>query len=208
VQLFGTCAVLALAPGNAIKLVILLVLWTLTFGRLSGRELLAALVVCTAFTAMDAEMVRRGAFAFDHPDVAGLAAYEFVMWGFYVLHVARTLGGYASRSRLVAAAVLALVFAATFATLADPRALAVTASVVLIVALWVFRERMDFAYAGYMALVGLLIEYTGVWSGQWHYPGAPIGGVPFWSLPMWAGVGVFARRLVTPFLRDATGAAS
>ena len=48
---------------------------------------------------------------------------------------------------------------------------------------------MDVAYAGYMAALGALIEYVGVWTGQWHYPGQHFGGVPLWFLPMWAGVG-------------------
>jgi hypothetical protein len=205
-QLLGTCAVLALVPGNLAKLGALVLLWAITFGRLTRREALVAVVVCVAFTAMDVEMVKRGAFAFDHPDIAGLPAYEFLMWGFYVLHATRTLGGYASRARLVPAAILALAFTAVFATLADPRWLAGVAAAVVVVALAIFRERRDFAYAGYMALVGLLIECTGVLSGQWHYPGAPPGGVPVWSLPMWAGIGLFVRRIVTPFLRDPAGA--
>jgi hypothetical protein len=201
-QILGTCLVLAWMPGNVAKVVLLLVLWALTFGRLSHREAIAALVICAVFTVMDVQMVERGAFAFDHPDFAGLPAYEFLMWGFYVLHVTRTLGGYAARRRLVPAIVLAVVFSMAFATFSDPGMLAAAAAVVVIVALSVFRDRLDFAYAGYTALVGLLIEYTGVWSSQWHYPAAPVGGVPLWSLPMWAGIGVFVRRIVTPFLHD------
>jgi hypothetical protein len=64
-----------------------------------------------------------------------------------------------------------------------------------------FHEKLDLAYAGYMILVGALIEYTGVWSAQWGYPGSPPGGVPLWFITMWGGVGLFTRRLVLPILR-------
>jgi hypothetical protein len=53
-------------------------------------------------------------------------------------------------------------------------------------------------------VLGALIEYTGVWTGQWHYPGRHLGGVPLWFLPMWAGVGLFTRRLVLPLSRSPT----
>jgi hypothetical protein len=51
-----------------------------------------------------------------------------------------------------------------------------------------------------MAALGALIEYVDVWTGQWHYPGHPYGGVPLWFVTMWAGVGLFARRLILPLL--------
>jgi hypothetical protein len=200
-QLAGTCIVLAFVPGNFAKLAALLVLWALTFGRWSRREAIAGLGVCLIFTAMDVEMLRRGVFAFRDPDWAGLPSWEFVIWGFYVLHAARTLGGYATGGRLALAAVLAIAFSVPFVVIADPFVLAAVSAAMLAIALSTFHHRLDFAYAGYMAFVGLLIEYTGVASGQWRYPDAPAGGVPLWSLPMWAGIGVFVRRIVTPWLR-------
>jgi hypothetical protein len=54
-----------------------------------------------------------------------------------------------------------------------------------------YHEPMDFAYAGYMAVVGELVEHVGQATGQWHYPGQPGGGVPLWLLTLWAGVGLF-----------------
>ena len=65
---------------------------------------------------------------------------------------------------------------------------------------------MDFAYVAYMVILGALIEYTGVWAGQWSYPENPPGGVPLWFITMWGGVGLFTRRLVLPLMRR--GAAS
>jgi hypothetical protein len=64
-----------------------------------------------------------------------------------------------------------------------------------------YHEPMDLAYSGYMAVVGQLVEHVGQSTGQWHYPGRPWSGVPLWSLTLWAGVGLFTRRLVLPLLR-------
>jgi hypothetical protein len=65
-----------------------------------------------------------------------------------------------------------------------------------------YHEPMDFVYAGYMAVVGELVEHVGEATGQWHYPGQSWDGVPLWLLPLWAGVGLFTRRLVLPLLRQ------
>ena len=86
--------------------------------------------------------------------------------------------------------------AATLRTDRLPRALAL--------ALGFFHERQDLIYLGYMAVVGALVEYCGVWSGQWHYPGDSFGGVPLWFATMWGGIGLFTRRLILPL--TATGA--
>ena len=41
----------------------------------------------------------------------------------------------------------------------------------LVVFFAMYHEPMDFAYAGYMAVVGELVEHVGEATGQWHYPG-------------------------------------
>lgn len=78
--------------------------------------------------------------------------------------------------------------------------MAAVSAALLAVCLALFNQRMDFAYAGYMAALGALFEYVGVWTDQWHYPGLPIGGVPVWFVTMWGGVGLFTRRLILPSL--------
>ena len=77
---------------------------------------------------------------------------------------------------------------------------AVTATL-LVIGLLLFHEPQDLAYTGYMILLGAAIEYTGVYSGQWGYPGEPLGGVPLWFITLWGGVGLLLRRLVLPFVQ-------
>lgn len=199
-QLAATIMVLGWLPGNPAKLVVLPFIWLLGFGRISVAELAMMGAINLLFVVMNMAALKRGIFAFDHPDLFGIPAYEFLMWGFYVLHTIRLLDGAPPRGQTITAMVATGVFAATFAAIAEPVLLLLVSGAVLAVGIVLFHEKMDLAYAGYMAAVGALIEHVGVATGQWHYPGQPWGGVPLWFVTMWAGVGLFTRRLVLPLL--------
>jgi hypothetical protein len=200
-QLLATAAALGWVPGNAAKLITMLVIWGLGFGRIRRAELLAMAAVNLLFALMNWAALHRGIFGFDHPDALGMPVYEFLMWGFYTLHTIRFLDGAAPCGRLLLAAAAAL-FALPFGVIGNPQLLLVASGLVLATCFALFREAMDLAYAGYMAALGALIEYVGVGTGQWHYPGQHIGGVPLWFLTMWAGVGLFTRRLILPVLSE------
>lgn len=202
VQLFGTILVLVAVPSSLAQAVLLLAWWALTFGPRDWREVLFFILACAFFTGMNALALRQGIFAFGTADVLGMPWYELFMWGFYNLHILRMLGGPVPGSRRPAAWILAGLFALCFAVVSDPHLLFTATALVLSVALLFFHGRWDLAYLGYAALLGAAIEYAGVWSGQWHYPGAPPGGVPAWFVTLWAGVGLFLRRLVVPVLAN------
>lgn len=158
---------------------------------------------CSFFTVMNALSLRQGIFAFTNPDVMGMPVYELFMWGFYLLHVKRLLDGPAPISLPTGAWqawILALLYAGAFATISDPGKLLVVTGTLLLIGLILFHERLDLAYVVYMVFLGAAFEYTGVLSGQWTYPGNPLGGVPLWFVTLWGGVGLFLRRLVLPLL--------
>jgi hypothetical protein len=200
-QLVATAAALGWVPVNPAKLAVMAVIWRLGFGRITAAEYLMMAAVNLLFVVMNSAALRRGIFRFDHPDFLGMPVYEYLMWGFYTLHTIRFLGGEAPRGRRVLAGAAAAAFALPFAAIADPALLLVASAAVLVGCIALFHERMDLTYAGYMAGLGALIEYVGVGTGQWHYPGQHYGGVPLWFLTMWAGVGLFTRRLILPLLR-------
>ena len=200
VQIPAAMAILAFVPGNLAKLGALLLLWALTFGRLSKVEAWFYAIVCVFFTGMNAASLQQGIFAFTSPDVLGMPVYELFMWGFYLLHTRRMLGGAAPQGRRAAVWVLALLYAVAFSAIHDGNVLLMVTGGLLTVGLVLFHERNDLAYTAYLIAFGAAIEYTGVWSGQWHYPGAPVGGVPLWFITLWGGVGLFLHRLVLPLL--------
>jgi len=207
-QIPATLAILAWLPGNAFKLLSLLLVWGLGFGRLALREAALFAGACLFFGLMNVLALRQGIFAFSAPDLLGMPWYEFFMWGFYLLHGWRLLGGpapAASAAQHRAAWLLALAYAAAFGTLSDPTQLLWATAALLGLALLLFHEPLDLAYAGYLLALVALVEYTGVQSGQWHYPQPPADGVPLWFVTLWAGVGLFLRRLIVPLLRTGSG---
>ena len=198
-------AILAFVPTNLGKLGALLVLWALSFGRLTRVEAVFFAVVCVFFTGMNAASLAQGIFAFTEPDLLRMPVWELFMWGFYLLHTRRVLGGQAAHDRRPAVWALALAYSAAFSTIHDGDTLLAVTGVLLATGLVLFHEREDLAYTGYMILLGALIEYSGVLSGNWVYPGDPPGGVPLWFITLWGGVGLFLRRLVLPILERFEG---
>jgi len=199
-QLPVTLAILAWVPGNVTKLAALLFTWSLSFGRLARVEIVVFVAISILFAAMNLGALAQGVFYFVHPDLMGMPVWEYFMWGFYVVHLVRMVNGAAPEGGVWLPLALAVAFAIPFSTISDPGVLLLATGIILALALAVFHERLDLAYTGYMILVGALVEYTGVWSGQWGYPGDPPGGVPLWFVTMWGGVGLFTRRLVVPLL--------
>jgi hypothetical protein len=200
-QLLGTASALGWVPGNPAKLLTMTVIWGVGFGRLTPRELLVMAGVNALFTLMNLAALDRGIFRFDHPDCFGMPVYEYLMWGTYTLHTIRLLGGKPRSDRLILRYAAAVAFVLPFAMIADPTLLVITSTTLLVGGLALFHDRTDLLYAGCMAVLGAVIELVGVGTGQWHYPDHPHAGVPLWSLTMWAGVGLFTRRLVLPLVR-------
>lgn len=199
-QIPAALIIIAWVPSNLGKLVAFLVLWAVTFRKLSKPEAIFYFGVCAFFTLMNAMSLKQGIFAFTTPDVLGMPIYEFFMWGFYLLHLKRVLGGPAPDSKPAVVWTLALLYATAFAVIPDAGILLAVTGALLLVGLALFHEPLDLAYTRYLILLGAAIEYTGVHSGQWHYPGDPLGGVPFWFITLWGGVGLFMRRLILPIL--------
>ncbi len=199
IQLCVSAALLAWVPGNALKAACLCGWWALTFQAWTLSEWIFFLAINVFFVGMNAASLANGIFSFTQPDLFGQPCWEFLMWGFYLMNARCALRGPAPAST-APAWILAILFALCFSFIHHPLYLLACSGSVLAVALLIFREREDWHFAGYLALAGALIEYTGVWSGLWNYPGAPAGGVPFWFLTLWGGVGLFLRRLAFPLL--------
>ncbi|WP_296444411.1 hypothetical protein, partial [Rhodoferax sp. UBA5149] len=75
-QIPAALAIIAWVPGNLAKLAAFLVLWAVTFRKLSKPEAIFYLGVCGFFTAMNAMSLKQGIFAFTTPDVLGMPVYE------------------------------------------------------------------------------------------------------------------------------------
>ena len=204
-QVLATLATLGWVPGNAAKLVTMVVIWGLGFGRIRAAEIAAMAAINVLFVVMNQAASKQGIFAFDHPDFLGMPAYEFLTWGFYTLHTIRFLNGAPPQGRWITVLISTGAFAVPFGAIADPNVLFFASASLLLVFFAMYHEPMDLAYAGYLAVVGQLVEHVGEATRQWHYPGQSWGGVPLWLLTLWAGFGLFTRRLVLPLLPQPNG---
>jgi hypothetical protein len=200
VQVLGSAAVLAFVPGNVLKAIVFPAWWLLTFRRPTLRELGLYVAAGVLFTVLDYLTLRQGIFRFNHPDFLLMPCYEPLLWGYLLLHTVHMVDGPAPGGRWPVALAMAVAFALPFLLLTDQALLFYASAAVLAVGLIVYHEPYDLAYAGYLALVGVLWEHVGVWFDQWSYPETPPTGVPPWFATMFAGIGLMLRRLVLPFL--------
>jgi hypothetical protein len=166
-QVLATVATLGWVPGNPAKLMTMVVIWLLGFGRIRAAELVAMAAVNLLFVLMNQAALRQGTFVFDHPDFLGMPAYEFLTWGFYTLHTMRFLNGPSPQGRWIIVAGATGTFAVPFGTIADPDLLFLASAALLVLLFAMYHEPMDFVYAGYMAVVGELVEHVGEATGQW-----------------------------------------
>lgn len=197
IQILGTLGVLGWVPGNGLKTALLVALWGLTWGHVR-RGTLAVFFMCVLlFTTMDALAVRRGVFVFAQPNVWGLPIWETLMWAFFTYHFHHMIRGASPRFD-VRVLPLAVLFSMCFGIFHTHLPLLIATGSVVALSLLLFHDPLDLIYAGYAVVVGTAVEYLGVARGLWHYPGSPPGGVPFWYIPMWGGIGLYMRRLGLP----------
>lgn len=192
-----TLLILAAVPGNTTKLTLLVIAWAWLFMPLSATEWTLFLGGNLLFSVMDVLAVNQEVFRFTSPTIWGLPAYEFVMWGYYLVQASRVLGG-AVPPLCASAGIFALSYAVAFSAIHDSWLLTRVTAFLLALGLLRFHGRRDLFYLGYMIGLGVLVEYVGVISGQWVYPQPPAGGVPVWFATLWGGVGLMLRRVFLP----------
>lgn len=206
-QLIGTLLILVFVPGTMFKAATFIAWWFLTFGTVTVLEGAIFVAANLLFGIMDINTVKSQAFVFASGDVMGVPYYEFLLWGFYILHVRRATAAVAAHSskRLPLALLLATIFGVVFSAAPDHSTRLWAPAAAIGLALLFFHTAKDLANMGYMLAVGTLVEYTGVFNGLWMYPGEFPGGIPLWFVTVWAGVGLFAGRLLP---RDNPGEAA
>ncbi len=195
-QLPITLAILAAPIEQIGKAVLLLLVWAVTFRRLSLSDALLFVLASAVFTVMNILAIQGGVFRFENPTLATLPAYEFFMWGFYFLHMRRLLA-HEERVLTWSAGLGTLVFALPFLVFTGHSTHLILLLAALALLLALFHSKGDIMYGVYAVLLGLAIEWVGVTTGEWSYPGSPLS-VPPWSYVMWAGCGILLRRFAAP----------
>lgn len=196
IQLIGTLAILAFVPGNLEKLASVLILWALTFQRPTRKELISFVLINVVFVISDIGAIQNGFFVFSEPDVLGLPYWEFVMWGFYLLHTARLMPATKKLPTDWKAIALAVVFSLLFGVIKDRNLLLALTTGVLVLTQVLYREREDFMYNIYLMLMGIAFETVGLYFNLWSYPESAYSTAVVQFVVMWGATGIFFRRIL------------
>lgn len=199
-QFLGTVAILAFVPGNIEKALACIILWALTFRKLTRGEIIFYIGASIFFAYIDYASLKQGLFKFDSPDILMVPYYEPLLWGYLFLNVRHTLNGPVPKNSWLVGLAYFILYLIPYLFITDQALLFYVSLTVIIGALAFFHDRYDFIYVGYMILLGTIWEYSGVWSGQWSYPNPPLGGVPPWYISAFGGVALALRRMITPLL--------
>ncbi|MCB0419953.1 MAG: hypothetical protein KDD61_03105 [Bdellovibrionales bacterium] len=205
--------ILILPIANSIQLLLLFLLWVVTFRKLGPGEWILFILVNIIFTFNNIMAIRNGTFEFILPSSAskneifvsngslyilGVPIFEVFLWGFYILHTKRMLRLKLYSSSLLKPFLLSILFSLSFSLFPTQLGilLATTASVLTL--FMFFHEKQDILCAGYMVFIGTILEHIGVHFGIWKYPGNYLTGVAYWYVNLFAGTGVLLNRLALP----------
>ena len=174
---------------------------SLTFKNITRNEIIVFCIINGIFIMSDTGAIYNGFFTFSTHDVGVLPYYERFMWGFYLLHAHRVIGGPYPRYFDKKALLLAVLFTMTFSTnLPLYGALGVSA-VLLLIALYYFHERKDYMFTAYLASVGLIIECVGLYFNLWSYSTTNYFLITTQIIIMWGASGLFFRHLAGPYIQ-------
>lgn len=181
---------------------ILLVAWSFLFWPMSRKELVAFFAINILFTINNYLAIQNGVFQFENPDLFDLPFYELGMWGFYLIHCHRQVKPVWPKywnKRMVFGA---MAFSLCFSLSPNQDILLISTVSVIAVSLFFACSRGAILLGLNMLIVGTLVEYAGVVLNMWHYPKPYPGGVAFWYVPMWFGVGFYYFYIMGPYYCD------
>lgn len=193
-QLIATVLIIAYVPNSLMQVVLLFVLWAITFRTFSAREVILFVLTCVFFTIADIMVISKGVFQFTHTDIWGMPYYEPFVWGFYFLHGTRMLRGRTSE-KLTPGLLFALVFVLALSSIPDETVLLTVAGLIVCIALLIFRTKEDFLYTLYFIGIGCAIEFVGTKTGVWYYG---IEHYYAWWIVTWGGSGLILYRTIIP----------
>ena len=75
IQLLGTLAIIVYVPNSIAQVVLLLLLWLITFYPLTRLEIVIFIITCIFFTIADILVIYRKIFEFNHVDIWGMPLY-------------------------------------------------------------------------------------------------------------------------------------
>lgn len=192
--------VLAMPVSNIFKMVTFLLVMFLFLQPKGWKEYLVIIVSNIVFVVSDIGAINAGFFQFTSPDFLGLPCWEFVAWGFWIFYAYRFLPKHFSTNLQLPALLGGIAFSLSFILIENRELLLVISIAIILLSLKFLKSINNYYYIGYFALIGLAVEITGLSFHLWTYPNSNLTIAAAQFLVMWAGIGLFFRNLIGPFL--------
>lgn len=192
--------VLAMPVSNIFKMLTFLLVMFLFLQPKGWKEYLVIIVSNIVFVVSDIGAINAGFFRFATPDFLGLPSWEFVAWGFWIFYAYRLLPKHFSTNLQLPALMGGIAFSLSFILIENREMLLVVSIGIIVLSLKFLKSINNYYYIGYFALIGLAVEITGLSFHLWTYPNSNLIIAAAQFLVMWAGIGLFFRNLIGPFL--------
>ncbi len=199
-QLLLTLFILAFIRENFLKVAFLLPVWWMAFGGLKKNEIISFFLINFIFVVSDIGAIQNSFFKFSHPDVWGLPYWEFIMWGFYLLHTHRMFPAKVPKTLDLKLLILAIIFSQLFGIISDRNILLASTSGVLLFTLSFYHRKDDLLYCGYLMLMGIAVEFVGLRFDLWSYPQKDYNSALLQFVVMWGAAGIYFRHIAGGWL--------
>ncbi len=199
-QLFITLLIIVLSPNNIIALIALLIWWKISFKRLTKTESLFFIISSIIYIVGDIGAIKNGFFKFNKPDFLGLPYWEFVAWGFWFLHVHRTVKVTYPKNIYPIIYPTAFIFFLSFSVIKDQTIL-MSLHTIILLGLIIYQFKYDkLFYALYMCSISIIVELIGIHFNLWQYPQGLNAQVFFQFCLLWTNSILFYYFIAGPFL--------
>ena len=199
-QNISTLAILCLVESNLTRLVLLLGVWLISFWPITRREVISFFILNIVFVIGDICAIKSGFFTFSNPDLLELPYWEFIMWGFYMLHMNRLFSRPSVKAFDWRAIVFAIIFSQLFGLVTDHTLLLISSSIILLATLSLFHAKDDLRYGIYLGLLGILYEYFGLQFNLWLYPGRNFLTALPQIFVLWSTSAILFRRILAGWI--------
>lgn len=199
IQLLITVLIFCFFPEGLSKPIALLTWWLISFEKISKQELLLFIVCAMSFSLLNFPAIQKGVFVFQEQNLVGMPFYEYIMWGFYILFGYKHLPLNAYTKIEWHTWVVILFFIIFFFGFSENVLFkTIFTSLILFGALLIYRTKKDVYAVLFFMILGIVIEFSGVYFKQWSYPDLhmTVVGVPLWSISFWGGIGFLFIELL------------
>lgn len=193
---------LALPISNEIKALNFLLIIFFLLRPKNLKEIAMIIIANIVFVVSDIAAVQSGFFKFTNPDLFGLPYWEFFAWGFWILYMYRLLPKHFPSNLQLAAVIGGVLFSQAFGIIESRELLLLVTILIIIVSLKFLHTINDYLYLGYLALVGMAVETVGLYFNLWTYPNSNLVLAAVQFVVMWAGVGLYFRNIIGPFISE------